>query len=71
MVDGLAHPFEPVKTDFTNGKIDVMPVFRHFMDNVGISDHDCDIGITAKKFRKNLFVMAFDLSPNGVRILIS
>ena len=71
MVDGLAHPFEPVRTDFTNGKIDVMPAFRHFMDNVGISDHDCDIGITVKKFRKNLFVMAFDLSPNGVRILIS
>ena len=71
MVDGLAYPFEPIKTDFTTDKIDVMPAFRHFMDNIGILDNDCDVGITVNKFRKNLFVMAFDLSPNGVCILIS
>ena len=45
-----------------------MAAYRWFLDNIGIGDNDCDVGISAEKYRTNLFTLPFDLSPRGVRI---
>ena len=37
-------------------------IFLYFL---GILDYDCDIGITAEEYSKNLFMIPFDLSPRG------
>lgn len=68
MVNGLSYPFEPIRTNVTANQIDVMAAYRFFLDNIGILDNDCDVGITAEKYRTNFYTMAFDLSPRGVHI---
>ena len=67
-INGFPYPSEPIRSDFSAGRIDSMNAFRWFLDNVGILDNDCDIGITAEEFRSNLFMIPFDLSPRGVSI---
>ena len=47
-----------------------MNAFRWFLDNVGILDNNCDIGISAEEYRSNLFMIPFDLSPRGVRYIL-
>ena len=68
LVNGFPYPMKPIETNFTENKINIMPAFRTFLDNIGISDNDSDVGITPNKYMSNMFVMAFDLSPTGVRI---
>ena len=67
-VNGFPYPMRATETNFTENKINIMPAFRTFLDNIGISDNDCDVGITPNKYMTNMFVMAYDLSPTGVRI---
>ena len=67
-VNGFPYPSEPIRTYFTPTRIDSMNAFRWFLDNVGILDNDCDIGISAEEFRSNLFMIPFDLLPRGVSI---
>ena len=69
-VNGFPYPSEPVRMNFTANKIDCMNAFRLFLDNVGILDNDCDIGISAEEYRSNLFMIPFDLSPRGVRYIL-
>ena len=69
-VNGLPYPSEPVRMNFTTNKIDCMNAFRWFLDNVGILDNDCDVGISAAEYRSNLFMIPFDLSPRGVRYIL-
>ena len=68
LVNGFPYPMKPIETNFTENKINIMPAYRTFLDNIGVSDNDCDVGITPNKYMTNMFVMAFDLSPTGVRI---
>lgn len=67
-INGFPYPSEPIRTNFTANKNDIMGAFRWFLDNVGILENDCDIGISVEEFKSNLFMIPFDLSPRGVSI---
>ena len=53
------------KTNLTLSLYSTFKFIRNFKK--GISDNDCDIGVTASEYASNLFMIPFDLSPRGVR----
>ena len=68
LINGFPYPFEPIKTNFTENNIIIMDAYKYFLDNIGIGDTDCEVGIDVTKYRTNLFAIPFDFSPRGVRI---
>ncbi len=62
-ISGYPYPAEPVKFDFNRGN--VMPGYRFFLDNIGVVDNDCDVGVSAEEYCSSYFIMPFDLTPLG------
>jgi hypothetical protein len=64
IVSGRSYPSEPIKYNFDNDD-GLMTAYRWFLDNIGISNSDTDIGITAEQYFANHFLLPFDLSARG------
>ena len=67
-VNGFPYPSEPIRTNFTTNKLDIMGAYRWMLDNIGLLENDSEIGITSNEYATNLFMLPFDLSPRGVSI---
>lgn len=62
VINGIPTPTETFQPNFANGKC--MDLYRHFLDNLGISHENESNMVTYEMFKTNTTLYAYDLSPD-------
>ena len=60
--NGMVYPSEGVKIDVPG--LDIVSAYKFFLDNIGVSHSDTEIGVDINDYFQGSFVMAFDMTPD-------
>ena len=60
--NGMTYPAEGVKIDVPG--LDIVSAYKFFLDNIGVSHSDTEIGVDINDYFQGSFVMAFDMTPD-------
>ena len=62
-INGISHPSQPYKVDFSTGKYSVL--YDDFQKNVGVSHQNESIGVSLKTYITHKLLWVFDLTPDN------